>query len=78
MSRQKPKHTRAIFVVSHNRYLVRELLPAKPHYVHIGSDPLDSLKAWTERPVSAADPEKVEAESLARFRRISAMLKEKR
>lgn len=73
-----PKHTKAIFVVSHNRYLVRKLAAAEPHYVHIGSSPQPTLEDWATRPVEPADPEEVEAESLARFRRISSMLKGKK
>jgi hypothetical protein len=75
---EKPEHTKAIFVVSHNRYLVRELLAANPHYVHLGSNPCGSLKEWCDRPVEPADPQAVMDEGLERFRRIIALIEGKK
>lgn len=74
---KKPTHTKAIFVVSHNRYMVRKLAAALPHYVHLGAFPQTSLEDWATRPVEPADLELAAAEGIARFRRITAMTKEK-
>lgn len=74
---KKPKHTKAIFVVSHNRYMVRKLCAAHPHYIHLGTFPQVSLEQWATRPVEPADLKEVAEESIKRFRRITAMTKEK-
>lgn len=73
---KKPKRTRAIFVVSHNRYLLRKLAAAKPHFVCLG-DPLacSSLEEWVSRPVEPADLGQALEEGSALFRRISARKK---
>ena len=74
---KKPKHTKAIFVVSHNRYMIRKLVAVRPHYVHLGSFPQVSLEQWATRPVEPADLEETAKASTERFRRITAMAKEK-
>lgn len=75
---KKPKHTKAVFVVSHNRYLVRKLAAAKPHFLHMGRHPYASLEEWATRPVEPADVEAAMEEGITRSRRISAMTKGKK
>jgi hypothetical protein len=70
------QHTRAIFVATHSRYLVRELLPIKPHYLHLGlgdSAPA-TLEEWTERPVTPVDLEELQKAGHARFKAIQKIL----
>lgn len=74
---KKPKRTKAIFVVSHNRYLMRKLAAAKPHFIHMGRHLYNSLEEWATRPVEPADVQAAIDEGIARFRRISAMTKRK-
>lgn len=70
-----PEHTKAVYVVTHSRALVRELLPAKPHYLHLGSveAPLD-LNAWLDQRVKPRDLSKLGEESHRRFKRIQRLL----
>jgi hypothetical protein len=71
------KHTVAAFVVTHNRYLVRELLSANPHYVHLGEPAKTApatLAAWLEKPVKARPIEELAKESHRRFKAIQVIL----
>lgn|SRR5574338_615911 len=70
-----PKMTYGAIVVSHSRALVRELLPAKPHYLHVGSEEAPpTLEAWLERPIVARPIEQLKAESFKRFKAIQKIL----
>ena len=74
-----PEHTRAVYVVSHSKALVRELLPAQPHYLHLGSveAPVD-LTGWLEQPVKPRDLSKLSEAGHQRFKRIQRILNEKK
>lgn len=72
---EKPSRTRAAFVVSHSRSLIRQLLPVRPHYLYLGSTSgPPTLKDWVEhqpKPRSLADLPK---ESHKRFKAIQKIL----
>jgi len=71
-----PKKTMGIFVVTHNKALVRELLPAKPHYLHLGRVKApNTVQEWLDQPVRPLDLTKLRNVSRSRFRRIHAILK---
>lgn len=70
-----PKTTYGAFVVTHSRALVQELLPANPHYLHLGSkDAPDTLEAWVNRPIVARPIEQLKEESHKRFKAIQKIL----
>lgn len=72
---EPPACTRAIVVVTHSRALVTQLLPVKPHYVHLGDgDPPPTLEAWIDRPVVPRDIAQLGELSHARFRKIQKIL----
>lgn len=76
-TQDSPKHTLAAIVVSHSRALVRELLPAKPFYLHLGVESEQApptLDAWLERPIVPRDPEELRGLSRKRFKAIQAIL----
>jgi hypothetical protein len=41
-----PEHTLAAVVITHNKALLRELVPLKPHFVHLGDEEIASLEQW--------------------------------
>lgn len=72
-----PAKTKAAFVVTHSRALVRELLPANPFFLHLGVEPEKApqdLQAWLDRPIEPMDPELLQKRSRARFKKIQAVL----
>jgi hypothetical protein len=70
-----PEHTKAVFVVTHSKPLIAQLLDLKPHYVYFGDDdPPKTLQDWFERPVVARDIEQLGKLSHARFLRIQKIL----
>lgn len=72
-----PEKTVAAFVVSHNKALVRELLPADPTYLHLGTEASQApqtLKEWVEAPIKARNPEKLIELSHQRFQKIQHIL----
>lgn len=71
----------ASFVVSHNKALVRELLPLNPTYLHVGTDPDEapaSLQEWLDRPVQPLDLDLLKDRSRERFHAIQKHLNRKR
>lgn len=69
-----PEKTRGIFITSHNKRLLAELRPAKPHFVQFGGK-CASLDEWLGRD---AEPKRIEDlgdEALARFRRLDALIR---
>lgn len=76
-AQEPPKHTVAALVVSHNRALVRELLPAKPFYLHLGvkaEEAPPTLQEWVERPCAPRDPDRLPEQSRKRFKMIQHIL----
>jgi len=72
-----PRNTVAAFVVTHSKALVRELLPAKPTYLHLGKEPSEapqSLAEWVEHQPEARDLEELGKESRERFKMIQHIL----
>ena len=73
------KHTKGIFVITHSRHLAKQLLPARPHYLHLGIDPSKApptLKDWVEREIVPADLRQLVDDGHARFKAIQKFLKE--
>ncbi len=70
-----PKHTKAVFLVTHSRALVRELLPVKPHYLYLGdaAGPRTFVE-WLNRPIEPRPIETLHEESMRRFRMIRKIL----
>jgi len=73
-SETAPDFTRGIFLVTHSRPLLRELLPVEPTYVHLGRvDAPASLQEWLDQPVVPLDITKLKEISNERWRKISAI-----
>ena len=73
-----PEHTRAVYVVTHSRPLVEQLVPAKPNYLHLGipaQKAPQSLQEWLSRPITPRDPSQLGEESHQLFKKIQALLK---
>jgi|GEM_PF-5724138 len=76
-----PEQTRGVFVTTHSRPMVRQLLSVKPHYLHLGVPPAEapqSLGAWLEREIVPMSLDELAEESNRRFRAIQAILDERR
>lgn len=70
-----PKNTYGAFIVTHSRALIQELLPAKPHYLHLGSENAPAtLEEWVNRPIVARPLEQLKEESFKRFKAIQEIL----
>lgn len=78
--RSLPEHTKGVFITTHSRVLVEQLLPVEPHYIHLGTSPEQApptLQAWLERPIVPILPEELREASRVRFRAIQRLLDEK-
>lgn len=69
------KHTRAVFVTSHNRHLLGQLVAAKPHFMCLGDERTETLEQWLARPVVPLDLEALSERCLARRRLVGRVLK---
>jgi hypothetical protein len=70
-----PELTRAVFITTHSRPLLRQLETLHPNYLHLGRvDGPESLEAFLSAPVTPVLPEELKAEATARFRAISRLL----
>jgi len=76
-----PKHVRGMYVVTHNRTLLRELASVDPHFVWLGEesqgvDRSIPLSEWVELPIKPRyDLEALRDLSRARYRALQAILK---
>lgn len=71
------KRVQAVFVTTHNRHLVRELLPARPNYLHLGLKSRDApptLADWCDRPVVPIALDTLRDANRERFKRIQRIL----
>lgn len=73
-----PDKTDAAFVATHSRHLIHHLLPAKPHWIHMGVDAPKSLKAWADREVIPADFEAIQKDASRRMKAVFALTKKKK
>lgn len=74
-----PATTYGSLVVTHSRALVRELLPAEPHYLYFGStEPPATLAEWVDAKPKARDLKALGEESHRRFKLIQKILDEVR
>jgi hypothetical protein len=70
-----PTHTRAVFVVTHSKPLVEQLVDFGPHYLYLGDDDApESLAHWLKTPAIPRDIELLGQLSHARFKRIQTIL----
>lgn len=76
-AKKPPAKTKAVIVITHRKALVRELLPAKPHYLYLGSeDAPESLEAWVNAPPVVRPLHDVLDDARKRFLGISRILKD--
>jgi hypothetical protein len=74
-TKDKPEHTRAAFVVTHSKALARQLLPAQPHYLYLGStDGPPTFEAWVEHQPEPRPLDLLAEASYKRFKAIQAIL----
>lgn len=72
-----PEHTKAAIVITHRKALVRELLPAKPHYLYLGSEDCpETIEGWVDAAPVIRPLETVLKDAHKRFLGISAILNE--
>jgi hypothetical protein len=70
-----PEHTKGAFVVTHRRALVRQMMPANPHYVYLGSmTPPATLQEWVDTPSPVRPIEELDEIAHRRFKKIQAIL----
>ncbi len=70
-----PRHTVAVFVVTHSKALVEQLVDFDPTYVHFGDgEAPGTLKAWLKAPVVVRDIEQLAVQSRSRHVRIQKIL----
>lgn len=75
-----PKHVRGMYVVTHNRTLLRELASVEPHFVWLGDESQEversiPLSEWVDLPVNPRyDLGAIRELSRSRFRAIQAIL----
>lgn len=70
-----PSRTYGAIVVTHSRALVREILPAEPHYLHFGTDdPPPTLQDWLDHRPKPRALSKLGEESHKRFKMIQKIL----
>jgi hypothetical protein len=72
-----PEHTKGVFITTHSRAMVEQLVDLKPHYLHLGTDPKlapQTLQEWLEREVVPVSPDELKEASRARFRAIQKIL----
>lgn len=70
-----PKHTEAVYVITHSKPLLQELVALQPHYLHLGSDtPPPTLSQWLGAEAPVLEIEGLRAASHARMHRITALL----
>lgn len=77
-----PEHTKGVFITTHSRTMVAALSQGlRPHYLHLGTAPDDAptgIEDWLTRTVEPVSPEELCKASHARFKKIQAILNEKR
>ncbi len=72
-----PEQLVAACVVSHNKALVRELLPVEPYYLHLGTPAEEApatLQAWLDHRPEPRDPELLPDISHERYKAIQRIL----
>jgi len=68
-------HTKAVFVVTHNKALVSQLAAVEPHVVFFGEERRESLGAWLSEPALPRDIATLKDVSHRRFLLIDKILK---
>jgi predicted ATPase len=70
-----PTHTLAAVVVTHSKPLLRELVAAKPHFVHLGDQEFGSLEEWLEYEAPIRPLEELIEDGHRRFKKLTRVLK---
>ena len=71
--------TKAVFVVTHSRALVRELMPLDPHYVHLGEESAPAtLEDWINRPITPKSLSELKDRGHAMYMEVQKILNEVR
>jgi len=76
-----PKDTKGVFITTHSRVLVEQLMAVRPHYIHLGVAPdqaPQTLEEWLKRPIVPVAPEALCDASHKRFLAIQKILDLKR
>lgn len=69
-----PKLTYTAVVITHNKALLRELLPVNPHFVCFGQE-VSTLEDWLKFEGEVRPLEELPVESVERFRKINKLMK---
>ncbi len=78
-AKSMPEKTLAAFVVTHSKALLRQLVDAEPHYMHVGDeDPPKTLRAWLDTEAPVLSIEELSEASITRFRRIQKIIDKKK
>lgn len=76
LARTATSHTVGIFVVTHSKPLVREMVALQPHYLHVGSEVAPpTLQAWLDTEADVLDIDTLKGVSRERYQRIQKILK---
>lgn len=79
LARAATAHTVGVFVVTHSKPLVREMVALEPHYMHVGSETAPpTLQAWLDTEAEALDIDTLKDASHVRFQRIQKILNDKK
>lgn len=71
-------NTQGIFVVTHRRAMVREMMSVDPHYIHLGTmTPPLTLSDWVNTQSAVRNIEELSEISQRRFKRIQAILNQR-
>ena len=65
-------------VVTHNKALLRELLPVASHFLCFSDNPTTSLAAWLEQPVHIRPLAELKEDSYKRFRLIQEIINQRK
>lgn len=72
-----PEKTKAVFVTTHSRVMVRYFLEVDPHYIWLGSkNGPETLQAWLDRPIVPISTTEVDRLGHDRWRNIQKILNE--
>lgn len=67
--------TKAVFISSHSKELVKRLQPLNPQYIHLGSvDCPPTLEEWLERKVEPRTPEQLRQTCVHRYKLIDQVM----
>jgi hypothetical protein len=78
-TREPGKHTKASIVVTHRKALVTQLLPLRPHYLHLGAaESPETLQAWVDAEPVIRPLEDILEDSRTRYKKIQTILNDRK